>query len=144
MKILSKLSVVGLVAMLAVPAVASAHVTPTAPAEFLEMENAYSLDDVDKKFLKKAGKIYKRKCKKCHGTAGDGQGTAAAEMKIKPTSFTESGYMSSKKDGQLFWIIRDGSPDTEMRKFGPGSDVNLSEDEIWSVITFMRSAFTVE
>ncbi|MBF0456245.1 MAG: cytochrome c [Magnetococcales bacterium] len=142
MKIFSTLSILGLVVFLTVPALAGSRVIPTAPAEFLEMENTYDPEDVEAKFLKKAGKIYKRKCKKCHGTDGDGNGTAAADMKVKPTSFTESGYMENRKDGQLFWIIRDGSPDTEMKAFGPGTDVNLSEDEIWRVITFMRNAFT--
>jgi mono/diheme cytochrome c family protein len=143
MKILSTLSILGLVFFLALPA-SAARVVPTAPAEFLEMENPYDPEDVEAKFLKKAGKIYKRKCKKCHGTEGDGQGSAADDMIIKPTAFNVAGYMENKKDGQLFWITRDGSPDTEMKNFGPGSDVNLSEDEIWRVITFMHSAFTQE
>ena len=47
------------------------HKTPTAPAEFLEMTNPYDVDDVDEDFLKSAKKVYKRKCKKCHGTDGD-------------------------------------------------------------------------
>ena len=46
------------------PAVAEGdHVTPTAPAEFLEMTNPFNVDDVDEDFLKSAKKIYKRKCK---------------------------------------------------------------------------------
>ena len=143
MKIFSTLTTFALVALLTVPAMAANNVAPTAPAEFLAMENPYDPEDVDKKFLKKAKKIYKRKCKKCHGTEGDGQGSAAQDIKApKPTSFIEAGYMESRQDGQLFWITRDGSPDTEMGKFGPGSEVNLSEDEIWRVITYMRSAFT--
>ena len=143
MKILGTLSIFGLAALLMAPVSAMAAAVPTAPAEFLSMENPYDPEDVEKKFLKKAGKIYKRKCKKCHGTEGDGKGTAAEDIKDpKPTNFIASGYMEGKKDGQLYWIIQDGSPDTEMKNFGPGSDVNLSEDEIWRVITFMRSAFT--
>jgi mono/diheme cytochrome c family protein len=140
MKIFSTLAILGLVGFMATPAVASPPV-PTAPAEYLEMENTFDVDDVDKKWLKKAGKIYKRKCKKCHGTEGDGQGTAAEDMVIKPTSFTAEGYMEGRKDGQLFWVIKNGITDSEMKAFGPGSDVNLSEEEIWKVITFMRSAF---
>ncbi|MCK5003204.1 MAG: cytochrome c, partial [Gammaproteobacteria bacterium] len=59
-----------------------------------------------------------------------------------PTAFNESGYLEGRKDGQLFWIIENGSKDTEMSDFGPGSDVNLSEDDIWKVITYIRSQFT--
>lgn len=63
-------------------------------------------------------------------------------MDPMPTAFNESGYLSDRKDGQLFWIIEKGSKDTEMSDFGPGSDANFSEDDIWKVITYMRSKFT--
>lgn len=121
---------------------ADEHVTPTAPADFLAMENPVDEDDIDEAFLKSAGEIYKRKCKKCHGSDGDGEGSAAEDIEIKPTNFIAEGYMDGKKDGQLYWIIVNGSDGTEMEAFGPGSDVNLSEEEIWSLISFMRSKFT--
>ena len=50
--------------------------------------------------------------------------------------------MEEKSDGQLFWIIRDGSEGTEMEAFGPGTDVNISEEDIWNLISFMRAKFT--
>lgn len=121
---------------------AEAHKTPVAPAEFLKMKNPVDADDVDKKFLKKVGRLYKSKCKKCHGTEGDGKGSAADDMVLKPTAFNAPGYLKSRKDGQLFWITRDGSKGTEMKAFGPGTDVNLSEEEIWKLIAFMREKFT--
>ena len=141
MKAASKISLFLGIALFSSAAVLNAA-PPTAPAEYLAMENTFDLDDVDRKWLKKAGKIYKRKCKKCHGTDGDGEGSAAADMTLKPTAFNAPGYMEGKKDGQLFYIIKEGSPDTEMKNFGPGSDVNLSPEEIWKVITHMRSKFT--
>ena len=142
MKVITALFVV-LGTVLFGPAVADAeHKTPTAPPEFLEMSNPYDVDDVDEDFLKSAKKIYKRKCKKCHGTKGDGKGSSADDMEIKPTAFNEPGYLESKKDGQLFWITLEGSEGTEMEGFGPGTDVNLSEEEVWEVITYIRSSFT--
>jgi mono/diheme cytochrome c family protein len=118
------------------------HKTPVAPAEYLAMENPIDPDDIDAKFMKKVGRLYKSKCKKCHGTEGDGQGSAAADMIIKPTSFIEPGYLENANDGQLFWITKEGSKDTEMKAFGPGTDVNLSEEEIWKLIAFIREKFT--
>ena len=118
------------------------HKTATAPADYLKMENPYSVDDIDDGDLKSAKKIYKRKCKKCHGKTGDGKGSAADDMEIKPTAFNEAGYLEKKKDGQLFWIMKEGSEGTDMEPFGPGSDVNLSEEELWKVITYMRKEFT--
>ena len=84
------------------------------------------MDDIDEGFLKKVGKLYKRKCKKCHGTEGDGKGSAADDMEIEPTAFTAPGYLKSRVDGQLYWILEKGSANTEMKAYGPGTDVNLS------------------
>ncbi len=121
---------------------AFAHETPTAPADWLTKENVFSEDDIDKAFLKKAKKLYKRKCKKCHGPKGDGKGSAAADLEIKPPVFNAAGYMADRKDGQFFWILMNGSEGTDMESYGPGTDVNLSEEQLWSLITYMRSAFT--
>jgi len=121
---------------------AFAHETPTAPADWLAKENIFSEDDVDKAFLKKAKKLYKRKCKKCHGPKGDGKGSAAADLEIKPPAFNAAGYMADRKDGQFFWILMNGSEGTDMEPYGPGTDVNLSEEQLWTLITYMRSAFT--
>jgi cytochrome c len=118
------------------------HQTPVAPAEYLEMESPIDLDDVDDKFMKKVGRLYKSKCKKCHGEEGDGEGSAAADIVIKPTAFNAPGYLESREDGQLFWITKEGSKGTEMKAFGPGTDVNLSDEEMWKLIAFMRVKFT--
>lgn len=123
------------------PLASAGHVTPTAPGDYLSKENPYDPEDFDKKIAKKAKRLYKSKCKKCHGTNGDGKGTAAADMVLKPTAFNAPGYLEEKSDGQLFWITEKGSQGTEMKAFGPGSDVNLSEDEIWRIITHIRVNF---
>jgi len=121
---------------------AIAREVPTAPADWLEKENIYTEDDVDDAFLKKAKKLYKRKCKKCHGPKGDGKGSAAADLEVKPPNFTAPGYMDGKKDGQFFWILMNGSKNTDMEPYGPGTDVNLSEEQLWQLVTYMRSAFS--
>ena len=143
MKIRSVLAfVIGIILVATTTVHAADRKIATAPPEFLKMTNPNDVDDVDKKFLKKAKKLYKRKCKKCHGSKGDGKGSAADDMEIKPTAFSKAGYLKSRKDGQLFWILKNGSKDSEMEAFGPGTDANLSEEEMWSVITYMRSNFT--
>ncbi len=118
------------------------HKIPDAPAEFLAMENPIDFDDLEGMPLKRVKRLYKNKCKKCHGTEGDGQGSAASTMEIKPTAFNAAGYLESRKDGQLFWITMHGSKGTEMKAFGPGTDVSLSEEEIWKLIGFLRANFT--
>ena len=142
MKVTSALFIVLGIASFGYALAEGEHKTATAPAEFLEMTNPYDVDDVDEDFLKSAKKIYKRKCKKCHGTDGDGKGSSAEDMEIQPTAFNEPGYLANRKDGQLYWISLEGSEGTEMEAFGPGTDTNLSEEEIWQVITYIRSSFT--
>lgn len=142
MKLASVLSVLGIVLLSSTMALAGDHKTPDAPADFLSKESPVKAEEADEAVLKAGGKIYAKKCAKCHGESGDGKGSAAGEMVIKPTALSAPGYMAGRKDGQLFWILMNGSPNTEMKAFGPGSDQNYSEDELWQVIAYMRSTFT--
>jgi len=118
------------------------HQTPVAPQEYLDMENPIDIDDVDEVYLKKIKRTYKSKCSKCHGSSGDGEGSASEDIVIKPTAFNAEGYMDSKSDGQLYWILEFGSEGTEMEGFGPESDAGMSEDRLWQLITYMRASFT--
>jgi len=149
MKILRMISLVLgpvflLTAMLNTAQAGEEHETPVAPQEYLDLENPYDVDDVDDAWLKKVKRTYKSKCSKCHGSSGDGEGSASEDIVIKPTAFSEEGYMDSKSDGQLYWILEVGSEGTEMEGFGPESDAGMSEDRLWQLITYMRVAFTDE
>jgi len=132
----------GVVFSTATLSTAFAHETPTAPADWLAKKSIYTEDDIDDAFLKKAKKLYKRKCKKCHGPKGDGKGSAASDLEIKPPKFNAAGYMADRKDGQFFWILMNGSEGTDMEPYGPESDVGLSEEKLWQLIAYLRSAFT--
>jgi len=118
------------------------HRIPDAPSEYLAMVNPFDYKEVDEEFLKQAGKLYKRKCKKCHGEKGDGKGSKAEFFVIKPAAFSTPGYLEKRKDGQLFWIMINGSEGTEMEPVGPYSDVGLSEDQLWQLIAYIRRTFT--
>lgn len=120
------------------------HQIPTAPADYLTKKNIFDVatEAKDSRFIKRTGRLFKRKCQKCHGEKGDGMGPAAGSFKIKPVAFAKPGYMASRKDGQLYWIIENGSPDTEMPAHGFGSRANFKAEEIWKLITFLRYKFT--
>ncbi|MBE9536736.1 MAG: c-type cytochrome [Proteobacteria bacterium] len=120
-------------------AMAGGHVTPTAPADYLSKK---APKKASKKALEKGAKTYKKKCKKCHGSKGDGKGTSAEGLKVAPTAFSAAGYMKGRSDGQLYWIIEKGSEGTDMEAFGLGTDANLSEKKIWRVIQYMQKEFT--
>lgn len=119
-------------------ALAQKHEIPAAPADYLEKKS--TVDASAKDVIGRGSKLYDRRCAKCHGPKGDGQGKSAADLNPPVPSFLD-GYLKGRKDGQLLWIIAKGSPKTDMDAFGPGTSYNMSEDDIWSVIAFMRSKF---
>jgi mono/diheme cytochrome c family protein len=73
-------------------------------------------------------------CVMCHGRRGDGTGGFGANLSPSPRNFTCSETMKGIPDGQLFWIIRNGSPDTGMPPFQ-----DLQDEQIWKLILFIRS-----
>ena len=73
-------------------------------------------------------------CKHCHGMLGNGQGSMALSMKQKPRNFTCKQTMESISDGQLFWIIKNGSKGSAMTAYS-----YLSDKKIWQLIHYIRS-----
>ena len=120
-------------------AAAAEHKTPVAPKDYLAMKNPLK---VTKDVIDNGAQIYEKKCKKCHGEKGDGKGSASDKLELKPVSFSAPGFLKGRADGQLYFIAEKGSPDTDMDDFGPGSTANLSKDELWSVVAYMRKTFT--
>ena len=72
-------------------------------------------------------------CRVCHGISGNGLGILFRELAPSPRNFTCSQTVDPLPDGQLFWIIQNGSPGTAMPAFK-----NLDEDQIWQLIHFIR------
>jgi len=88
--------------------------------------------------LKAGERLYKGQggqhdCSACHGKAGDGDGELAKLFETKPRNFTCSQQMQGIPDGQLFWIIKYGSPATVM----PASP-RLSETQVWQIVLHLR------
>lgn len=133
------LSVLFLFSLIISPFLYAEHVTETAPADYLSKANPLKETP---EVIAKGTKIYENKCLKCHGKDGDGKGKSAAGLTPPVTAFKADGYLEKKKDGQLFWIIENGSKNTDMDAYGPGTNFNLSHDDIWSVITYIRKKFT--
>ena len=108
--------------------------TPTAPDEYLLMTNPIAPTE---EVLKDAESLYKSKCRKCHSSDGKGRGTATKGMKVKPRDYTDKAVMEELPDGQLFWIIVNGSdPDTtEMEGFKG----KLKEEDAWKLVLYIRN-----
>lgn len=75
-------------------------------------------------------------CKACHGPDGKG---LPKELELKgplPRNFTDRQWQAARTDGELFWILKNGSPGTDMAPFIP---LVLSEEEAWQVLLYVRS-----
>lgn len=72
-------------------------------------------------------------CKHCHGLKGDGKGFKAVNMNPPPRNFTCAETMKEITDGQIYWIIKNGSKDTEMQAYD-----KLKEKQIWQLIHYIR------
>lgn len=73
-------------------------------------------------------------CVACHGMDGQNTGVPFAEHMSPPIPLLASKDVQQYTDGQLKWVIDYGVRPSGM----PGSKGTLSEDEIWSIIVFLR------
>ncbi len=83
-------------------------------------------------------KIFEGKgtCVNCHGKKGDGAGLAGKVLNPGPRNFTNCKFHKKRKDGELFWIIKNGSPGTGMVPMIPAT---ITEEEAWKVLAYERS-----
>ena len=76
-------------------------------------------------------------CYLCHGTSGKGDGPAAHMHALHPPrDFTNCAFQKEREDGELFWIMKYGSPGTGMQQLIP---MVLSEEEGWKVVAYVRT-----
>jgi len=75
-------------------------------------------------------------CVNCHGKLGDGKGPAGKVLTPGPRNFTNCKFHKKRKDGELFWIIKNGSPGTGMVAMVPAT---ISEEDAWKVLAYERS-----
>jgi mono/diheme cytochrome c family protein len=73
-------------------------------------------------------------CEACHGIKGDGKGPLATQFLPRPRNFACAEMLDEIPDGQFFWIIQNGSPDTSMPAYKKLSDV-----QIWRIILYLRT-----
>ena len=110
--------------------------TPTAPEEYLALRNP--LEPTESNLL--AGRTLFHvdarpgPCRTCHGTSGNGLGVTFRLLDPKPRNFTCYETMKDLPDGQLFWIIKNGSPGTAMPSFS-----HLEDDQVWQLVLYLRS-----
>jgi mono/diheme cytochrome c family protein len=75
-------------------------------------------------------------CVTCHGRDGKGLADVEGLRGKLPRNFTDKAWQAARTDGELFWILRNGSPGTDMASFIP---LVLTEEEAWHVLLYVRS-----
>ncbi len=75
-------------------------------------------------------------CVACHGRDGKGLGADLALKGPLPRNFTDKAWQAARTDGELMWILKNGSPGTDMAPFIP---LVLTEEEAWQVLLYVRS-----
>ena len=75
-------------------------------------------------------------CFNCHGKEGKGDGPAGAILNPSPRDFTNCKFHKKRKDGELFWVIKNGSAGTGMVSLIPAA---ITEEEAWAIINYERS-----
>lgn len=109
--------------------------TPAAPAEFLQRQNPLPAERRNIRAGEALYRAYNDKtlsCTVCHGRRGNGRGPLAEQFTPPPRNFS-CAATAALPDGQLFWIIRNGSPDTAMP-----AHPELSDEEIWQLVVYLR------
>lgn len=80
--------------------------------------------------------LYEQNCVVCHGADGRGDGPGAAELNPQPTDFRL--HTPLHTDVQFYNFIADGFPGSAMPAFRD----QLSEEDIWNLVNFLRAAFS--
>ena len=111
---------------------------PRVPADKLAEARALQSPLPSSPDIIEAGKsIYEGKggCANCHGASGRGDGPGAATLNPPPRVFRSHGFWRHRSEGEIFWVIKYGSPGTGMIPFGG----MLSDEEIWTVMQYEES-----
>ena len=99
------------------------------PDEYKTMENPTK---GDARALKMGGMLYKRHCASCHGREGLGDGPKARRLETFAGDFSGD-YYQNQTDGEHFYKTLVGRDEM------PGYENKMSEEDIWSIVSYMRT-----
>jgi mono/diheme cytochrome c family protein len=111
---------------------------PRVPADKLAEARALTSPFGDSPEMRAKGKaLYEGKggCTNCHGQTGGGDGPLAGSLNPAPRNFHHHGFWRHRTEGELFWVIKYGSPGTAMIGFAD----QLTDEDIWAIIQYERS-----
>lgn len=87
--------------------------------------------------------LYVHHCSACHGSFGKGDGPIGerlfAEHQVRPRDLTDSTYLQTRTDRELFAVVSRGGGHFKKSTFMPAWTVTLSPEQIRDVVSYVRS-----
>jgi mono/diheme cytochrome c family protein len=116
------------------------HAHVEAPHEYEDLVNPVDGDSAAVAAAVAAGEaLFLASCATCHGETGMGDGDAAAGLDPKPASLADAEMLAELSDGYLYWRIELGGAMEPFNSAMPAWGEAYSEDQIWQLVTFIRS-----
>ncbi len=100
------------------------------PEDARAMENPLPAEE---DIIADAAVLYGRRCQMCHGETGKGDGPATRTIKPAPNDITTAEARDRMTDGEIFYKIETG------KRPMPAQKGKMTEDDIWSLVHFVRS-----
>jgi mono/diheme cytochrome c family protein len=85
--------------------------------------------------LAKGKALFEKKCQRCHGKSGKGDGPDA-DADEAPGDLTDASRAGRNTDGVMFYKVWNGRKSPKMPSF---KTEGLSKDEVWTVVTYAKS-----
>lgn len=134
---------VGVLSILFLPAMAMAAerdpLQPRVPQQEREAAKAVTnpLPPTPENIAKGDGLYHgKGTCFVCHGQTGVGDGPASVGLDPSPRDFTNAAFHRARTDGELMWVLKNGSAGTAMV---PLVGSVIDEEEAWLILLYERS-----
>lgn len=84
--------------------------------------------------LAKGKTLFGKKCERCHGKEGKGDGPDA-DSDEAPGDLTDGSRAGRNPDGVMFYKVWNGRKSPKM----PAFKTELSKEEVWTVVTFAKT-----
>ena len=86
--------------------------------------------------------LFARYCVACHGPNGEGNGPAAAALRVRPANLTQP-HIWGHTDGEMFWWLTHGIEDPGAGPGGglvmPGFQATIPDEGRWALIDYVRA-----
>lgn len=107
------------------------------PTSFLTSPSGFSAGSIAR-----GQTLFARYCVACHGPNGEGNGPAAAALRIRPADLTQP-HIWGHTDGEMFWWLTHGIDDPGAGPGGglvmPGFQAAIPDEGRWALIDYVRA-----